>query len=214
MSEPSRASVVRWPVPVALAVPALVAATVVTFSSGHSAEFGLVVFGGFALLTAVAAAIGASLIPPGRSRSASIVKVAVAVVAAVISILLLVVLGPDPVVRAAALAFTMAGTFALFGAIDLTTGIRVRRGDRFGRDWITLGVIELVAALAMLVVPPSFFQAFSFTERSGEVVSGAVTSSTMIVGLFGAAGAIIGVFLVIAGIGLVPQRGRREEAAA
>jgi uncharacterized membrane protein HdeD (DUF308 family) len=205
---------------VALAVPAIAAATVTTFSSGHSAEFGLIVLGGFALLTAAAAAIGASLVPRGRERSASLLKVVVGVLAAVAVVLLLLLVGPEPVARATALSLTLAVTFILFGVIDLTTGLRVRRTDRFGRDWLTLGVIELVAALAMMIVPPTFFQAFSFTEKSGEIVSGAVTSSTMIVGLFGATGAIIGVFLVIAGIGLVPQRGPRgqrehhEEAAA
>ena len=88
-----------------------------------------------------------------------------------------------------------------------------RRADRYARDWIATGVIQGAAALVVLIVPPAFYQAFSSTEKSGEIISGAVTSSTMIVGIFGAATAILGVFLAIAGVGLIPERTRREQAS-
>ncbi len=117
-------------------------------------------------------------------------------------------LGGDAIAEAAALAFTLAGTLAVVGTVDLVLGVRQRRADRFGRDWIATGVIELLGAVAIIAVPPAFYQAFSFKEKTGELVSGALTSSTMIVGIFGAIAAIIGVFLAIAGVGLVPQRRR------
>ena len=214
MPAPTRATSVRWPVPIALAVPALGAAITVTFSSGHSAEFGLLVFGVFALLTAAAAFFGVAALPPGIGRAGSGVKGAVAAVGGVLGLVFALVQGGDAVQLAAQLAFCAAGTFALLAVIDLVTGIRSRRADRFARDWITIGVIEALAAVVLLVVPPTFYQSFSFTEKTGEVISGAVTSSTMIVGLFGAATAILGVFLAIAGVGLIPQRERRERATA
>ena len=194
--------------PIALAVPALVAAIAVTFSAGHTVTFGFFVFAGFALLTAVAAVIGAALLPSGAQRTAAVLKCVVTVIGGVAALTIPAVLGAEPVAGAAALAFTVAGTLALIGAIDLVVGIRQRRADRFGRDWLATGVIELLGALAVLAVPPTFYQAFSFTEKTGELVSGSLTSSTMIVGIFGAFAAILGVFLAIAGVGLVPQRRR------
>ncbi|OJX64113.1 MAG: hypothetical protein BGO95_02415 [Micrococcales bacterium 73-13] len=207
MPEPSRATVVRWPVPIALAVPALAAAIAVTFSGGHSAEFGLVVFAAFGVLTAVASAIGAGLLPAGTARTGAVLKAVAALAGGVVAAILPLVLGPEPALRAAALVAVIAGTLALLAVVDLVVGIRSRRADRYGRDWIATGVIEAAGALAVVAVPPTFFQAFSFTDH-GEVVSGALTSSTMIVGLFGAVAAILGVLLAIAGVGLVPQRRR------
>lgn len=229
MPEPSRATSVRWPVPIALAVPALAAAILITFTPGHTVWFGYAVFAGFALLTAVGAAIGGALLPPGPTRTGAFGKTIVAAVGAIVALVLgllsaftpVAAVGAGDVVEGApwaqaalGLSLTIAITLAALAVIDLVVGIRLRRSDRFARDWITVGVIEAAAALAVVVVPPTFFQAFSFTERSGEVVSGAVTASTMMIGLFGAAAAVLGVLLVIAGIGLVPQRDRQERAAA
>lgn len=225
MPEPTRATSVRWPVPIALAVPAIAASVFIAFTPGHNVWFGYAVFAGFALLTAAACAIGIGLLPPGAARLASGVKTLVAAVGAIVALLLLAFTSVSPAVldpaaesplavAARGLSIVMAATFALLAVVDLVTGIRARATDRFARDWISVGVIEALGAVAVLVVPPTFHQAFSFTERTGEVISGAVTASTMIVGLFGAVAAILGVLLVIAGIGLVPQRARRERATA
>lgn len=229
MPEPSRATSVRWPVPIALAVPALAVAILITFTPGHTVWFGYAVFAGFALLTAVGAAIGGALLPPGPTRAGAFGKTVVAAIGSIVALVLGLLSAFTPVAATGAgdvangapwaqaalgLSLTMALTLAALAAIDLVVGIRLRRSDRFARDWIAVGVVEAAAALAVVVVPPSFFQAFSFTERSGEVISGAVTASTMMVGLFGAAAAVLGVLLVIAGIGLVPQRDRQERAAA
>ncbi|MBO9577238.1 MAG: hypothetical protein J7480_00530 [Microbacteriaceae bacterium] len=223
MPEPTLATVVRWPVPLALAVPALAAAVAVTFTSGHSAAFGFVVFAAYALLTAVAAGVGAGILPSGLARTASILKAVVAGLGAIaagvamaFSVPSAATAQPDgPGSSSAAqvlvLALTIAATLALTAVVDLVVGIRRRAADRFARDWIATGVIGALGALAVVAVPPTFYQAFSFEEKTGEVISGAVTSSTMIVGLFGATAAILGVLLVISGIGLVPQRERSTE---
>ena len=58
-----------------------------------------------------------------------------------------------------------------------------------------LGAITVALAIAVLVVPPDFVQPFAFDE-----VTGQVTASVVIVGLLGAYWAILGVFLVIAGV--------------
>jgi len=198
------ATAVRWPVPIALAVPAIAAAVVVTFSPGHSAGFGMLVFGGFAVLTAVAAALGAVLLPGGAARTGAIVKAVLAAVGGTLALLLPVDGGAG---GAAVLGWTMAGVLAALAVVDIVVGARMRRVDRFGRDWVTTGVVEALGAVVVVAVPPSFFQAFSFSDQ-GQTISGEVTSTTMMVGLFGAAAAILGVFLAIAGIGLVPSRAR------
>jgi len=200
---------VRWPVPIVLAVPALAAAVVITFSSGHSGGFGLLVFGGFALLTGVAAGFGALLLPAGPARIISGAKAVAAAAGGVVAIALLrpVVDGADPEGAAIVFEAVAVGTLVLLAAADLVLGLRLRRRDRYGRDWIATGVIEALGALLVVVVPPTFSQAFSFTD-AGEVVSGAVTASTTMVGLFGAIAAVLGVFLAIAGAGLVPSRAR------
>ena len=221
----SRATDVRWPVPIALAIPALAATLVITFTPGHTVWFGFLVFAAFALLTAGASSVGIGLLPSGPARAGAIAKTVVAGVAAVGALAFFAFTAFTPVTApigevvsvwaeySLGLSLTIAVSFAAFAAIDLVVGIRQRGADRFARDWITVGVVEAVAAVAIVAVPPSFYQAFSFTDK-GEFVSGAVTSSTMIVGLFGAAAAIVGVLYAIAGVGLMPERARRERAAA
>lgn len=209
----------RWPVPIALAIPALAVTLVITFTPGHTVWFGCLVFAVFAVLTAGASSIGIGMLPSGLARTGAIAKTVVASCAGVVAFVMLGFSSVPPVLvglsdqmdalagQALGLSLTIALSFAAFAAIDLIVGIRQRRTDRFARDWITVGVIEGAAAIMIVAVPPSFYQGFSFTD-GGELISGAVTSSTMIVGLFGAAAAIIGVLLAIAGIGLVPKRER------
>ncbi|HWL01440.1 MAG TPA: hypothetical protein VNQ52_03600 [Microbacteriaceae bacterium] len=226
MSQQSRATVVRWPVPIALAIPALAATIVITFTPGHTVWFGFAVFAGFALLTAGASGVGIALLPSGAARAGAIAKTVVAALAGVVALVLLGFSIVTPAIgsvgdtvdvwaaRALALSLTIAGTLAAFAAIDLIVGIRQRGADRFARDWITNGIVAGLAAIAIVAVPPTFYQGFSFTEKTGELISGAVTSSTMVIGLFGAAAAILGILLAIAGVGLMPERARRERAAA
>ncbi len=214
VSEPTaRATAVRWPVPIALAIPALAAAAAVTFSSGHSAEFGLVVFGGFGVLTAAAAAFGASLLPSGVGRTGSAVKAALALAGGVAAFIVGLVAVPNVSTETAAVLLEIVLAVALAGlaATDIVVGARRRHADRFGRDWITMGILEALGAVLIVVVSPSFAVAFEVKDATGAVVpdtAGVVTASVMMVGLFGAIAAMLGVFLAISGIGLVPTRQR------
>lgn len=224
MAQQSLATVVRWPVPIALAIPALAATLVITFTPGHTVWFGYLAFAAFALLTAGASGVGIAALPSGTARGGSIAKTVLAALAALVAVVLFAFSLVTPVDSASGdgvwagyalgLSLTIAIAFAAFAVVDLVVGVRQRRADRFARDWITVGVVEAVAAVAILAVPPTFHQAFSFTEKTGELISGAVTSSTMVVGLLGGATAILGVLYAIAGVGLVPERSRRERAAA
>lgn len=226
MSQTSRATEVRWPVAIALAVPALVVTIIITFTPGHTVWFGFIVFGAWALLTAAGSGVGIGLLPRGAARGGAVAKVVVGGVAGLAALGVAAILGwfmPATAPGgdsaslwapyALALSLTIAGTFVAFGVTDLVVGSRSRRRDRFARDWLAAGVVQAVAAIAIVAVPPTFYQGFSFTDK-GEFISGAVTSSTMIVGLFGAAIAIVGVLYAIAGVGLIPERVRHERAAA
>ena len=70
-----------WPVQLARAVPALVVGLLITFSVDHSATFGLIVFGIFALTTGIILGWGASRIEDRVLRLVSVVHAVVAVLA-------------------------------------------------------------------------------------------------------------------------------------
>lgn len=195
----------RWTLPLALAVPTLVAAVWVTFTSGHGAGFGLASFGTWALVVAATTLLAVVGMPGGGMRRWTLGRAGItAAVGAVALIGLSGALGEETAV----LGVTIAVGLGAVGLGDLLVGIRTRRRDGFGTDWLTLGIIGVVTAAAVAVVPPSLNQTFSFSERGGEIVSGAVTATTTIVGLFGAYAAISGVFLAIAAVGLLPSRQR------
>lgn len=205
----------RWPVPLALAIPALFVAGWVAFTPGHTARFGFLVVGVLATGLAVASIIEAGLLPRrlgwvGPVRGAALLAVAAVAFVHLATTGLVPATGPSD--DAARLTILAAVTLGAYGAFDLGLGIAERRRDRFSRDWILTGSLALLGAVLVAVVPPTLDQQFSFEERSGEIISGAVTASTMVVGIFGAAAAVLGVFLAIAGIGLIPQRRHRVVA--
>lgn len=181
-----------WPVPLLRAVPAVVLALVVTFSADHSPRFGLTVAGATVLAGGVllAAATAWRLDDPS-SRTLGIVQGIVGVVAGAAALLLLD--GGLPAFVAVVSSWALVS-----GALELVTGLRRRRRSPLSRDWTTVGALTLVLALVVLVVPPDYS-----TQLGGiEQVSGELTASIVLVGVLGAYGALVGVFLVIAGLSL------------
>jgi uncharacterized membrane protein HdeD (DUF308 family) len=164
-----------WTVPVVRAVLALIPAIVITFTPDHSAEFGLITFGAFALLGGlfIAAFSWRTLADP------------------VFRTLFLLQGVVGAVVGAVALGFHGGGLgFFLYlvsvwgavtGFLELYSGIRLRTRNPAARDWLVVGSATAVLALAFLLLPPH-----------------AVVS----VGLLGAYLVMLGVFLVIAGLSL------------
>jgi len=182
-----------WPVPLLRAVPALAMGVIITFSPDHSPRIGLLFFGAAALLSGLVLAVGAitRLASDPSSRTLHVVQGAVGIVAG-----------------AFALVFSSGGLTALVatvlswafvtGALELVTGLRRRGRSPLARDWTTVGALTLVLALAFVLVPPDYARELGGIER----IEGVLTSSTVLVGLLGAYGALIGVFLVIAGLSL------------
>jgi len=127
-----------WPVPVLRAVPAAVIAMVITFSPNHSAGFGLVLFGVFALVDGAVLAWGSAARLPGddRSRRSGLVQAALSIVAG-IAALACTGLGLPAFI-------TLVVAFALLtGALELSQGVRARRRSPFARDWTTIGGLTL-----------------------------------------------------------------------
>ena len=191
-----------WPVPVLRAVPSLAAAAAITFNPDHSPQVGLLTFGAAAVAGGVVLAVGSAL--RLHDRSSRTIAVLQGVVGAVIGALCLVFShGQLPVLVAFVTAWAV-----LTGGLELLTGLRRRRRSPLARDWTTVGVLTLVLALVFLVVPPDYSQQLGGIEQ----IEGELTSSTVLVGILGAYGALVGVFLVIAGLSLKWQTGHPAPA--
>jgi uncharacterized membrane protein HdeD (DUF308 family) len=165
-----------WTGPVVRAVLALIPAVVITFTPDHSAEFGLITFGAFAVLSGSAVAIlGWRTLADGVFRTLFLIQGLVGVVLGVVA------LG----FHGGGLGFFLylvSVWAAVTGFLELYSGIRLRSRDAApARDWLVVGGATALLALAFLLLPPH-----------------AVVS----VGLFGAYLVMLGVFLVIAGLSL------------
>jgi len=86
----------------------------------------------------------------------------------------------------------------LTGFLELYSGLRSRRRNDSARDWIFAGALTVLFAIVALVVPADYTQ--PFTGPDG--IERALTASVVLVGVLGAYAAILGVYLVIAGLSL------------
>ena len=186
-----------WAVPVLRAVPLLGLAAAITFNPDHSPQVGLLTFGAAAVVGGAVLAVGSAL--RLADRSSRTIAVLQGVVGAVIGALCLVFShGQLPVLVAFVTAWAV-----ITGVLELLTGLRRRRRSPLARDWTSVGVLTLVLAVVYLVVPPDYSQQLGGIEQ----IEGELTSSTVLVGILGAYGALVGVFLVIAGLSLKWQTG-------
>ncbi len=178
-----------WSLTLLRAVPAAAVALVITFSADHSAYLGLIALGGFAVFTGVIVVAGA--VRGAYPRAPFGVQGA-----------LLIVGGT------AALVFNDAGLpflpllasilLGVTGVIELVTGIRARGVLAGARDFIFVGGLSILAAVAVLLVPVDLVEVITIPGK--EVPP--LTASIVIVGLLGAYAAIVAVYLVIAGLSL------------
>jgi len=156
------------------AVPAAVAALVITFSRNHSAVVGISVFGGFALVSSVVIIVMIARVPiTGPERIFFGIH---AVVTAVSGIIALLTLGGG----LAALVLLLSIWASLTAALELYAGYR-QNNRTLAREWLTLGAFTAILAISVSLFP---------------------VNDVYAVGLFGAYGAILAVYLVIAGLSL------------
>jgi uncharacterized membrane protein HdeD (DUF308 family) len=181
-----------WPWVLLRALPVIVVAVVITFSQDHSARLGFVMFGVLALTGGVAVVAGAlRALQPGVARWCFVVQGVVGVVLGAIALFS----------GSAGLPFLvfLVGAFAvLTGFLELYSGLRARGRSDSARDWLFAGALTVVLGIVALVVPPDYNQLFTGPDG----VERALTASIILVGVLGAYAAILGVYLVIAGLSL------------
>ncbi|WP_244893246.1 HdeD family acid-resistance protein [Agreia bicolorata] len=163
-----------WGVPIARAIPAIVVALVVTFTPNHSSVIGLLVFGAFALASGVLTGIlTLRAVPVGTSRTLLLTQAVTSVVAGVLALAL-------QGFGLGFLLYLVSVWAAITAVLELVTGLR-SRGDAPAKDWIAMGGLTGILALVFLLLP---------------------LTDLVAVGLFGAYGAVLGIYLVIAGLSL------------
>ena len=181
-----------WPIQLFRAVPALVVGLVITFSVDHTALFGLITFGAFAIATGLLIGWSAFRLEARTLRATSLVLAADAVLCGI-----------------AAFAFSTTGPGTLFllvivfgattGFLELYLGLRGRGSHEAARDWLTVGVLTALLAIAVLLVPADYALPWS-ADDTGVAVSGILTSQIIVVGILGAYAILVGVYLSIGGL--------------
>jgi uncharacterized membrane protein HdeD (DUF308 family) len=176
-----------WSLPIARAVPAAAVALVITFSADHSARLGLLALGSFALVTGVVLVVGA--LRGAYPRTPFAVQGGLLVVGGALALALSQSGVPALIVLTAVL-------FGATGVIEVIAGVRAR--DAAARDYIFVGGLSVVLAVAVLLVPTDLVDVISIPD----IEVPPLTASIVVVGLLGAYAAIAAVYLVIAGLSL------------
>lgn len=180
----------------ARAVAAAIAAALITFSTVHSAALGVSVFSGFAIVTGLLMLMAAwSVYPKGRRGTAAGLGV-VSLIAGMI--------GGFPPIRTVTMFFALLiGWAVLTGIVELVDGVRNRRDPDAGpqqrseaRDAIVVGILTLVLAVALLLVPGQYALQYYIAEAHRSFT---LTGITIGVGIFGGYAAVLAVYLAIAG---------------
>lgn len=181
-----------WPVPILRAVPFLVLGMIITFVNDHSPIVGLTVFGAASIAGAAALGLGSwRWLDDASSRTLAFVQAGVSLVFGIAA-----VVGRDTGLPL--LVALVTGWAILCGVLEVVAGLRRRGRSSLARDWMILGALTLVLAIAYFLVPTDYSKELGGIEK----IRGTLTSSTILVGLLGAYGALVGVFLVIQGLSL------------
>lgn len=195
------------------AILAAIAAVMITFSPDHAASYGLAVFSGFAITTALVFGFGAWMAYPAGRRWPIVLLAIVTVLAGMVSGI--------PVWRTTPVFFAIIMSWAaITGIIELVTGWADRRAMvRDGildpqraseaRDAIVVGVMGVALALGVGLVAPDFRLDY-FIDDAGQWF--ALTGISIGVGVFGAYAAVVAVFLGIAAFS--PRRTAPADAGA
>lgn len=190
-----------WVVPVLRAVPALVLGLVITFSPDHSAAFGLVAFGLYALVAGAVLLVSAlrGLFEAG-ARLLFVLQAIVTLLAGIAAMVL-------PGGGTPYLVWVLSAWAVLAGALELVNGLRHRRTSPAARDWILTGALTLLLGVAVLLVPPGLAISYAGPDE----VTRVLTDAIVVVGMLGAWAVIVGVQLAIAAVSSIPSRERRVE---
>ena len=190
-----------WVVPALRAVVAIAVGFTITFTAAHSATFGLVAFGLFGVVAGAVLLAGSLGSRSDRaSRGLFLTQGAVTVLAGIAALVL-------PAGGVHYFVFVVSAWAIVSGALELVSGIRARHRLPIARDWMILGGLTLVLAIAFLIVPPDYSQTLGGIEQ----IKGQLTASVVLVGMFGAWAIVVGVLL---GIAAVSARSSRASATS
>jgi uncharacterized membrane protein HdeD (DUF308 family) len=174
---------------------AAIAGLMITFSTDHSAQVGLAVFGGFGIASALVLIVGACFSAPPGGRWPFALLGANYLIAGMVASL--------STLRSTMTFFALITTWAIVtGLVELIAGLVARkRGQDGSRDFITLAVFALLLGVALLLIPATF--SLDYTVDSDSFT---LTGIILGVGAFGAWAWINAVYLAIAGFtpGRVP----------
>lgn len=183
---------------IARAVLAALAAAMITFSSDHSASYGLSVFSGFAITTGLVLLISAWLVFPSGRRAPAIGLAVLDLIAGMVA--------GVPLIRTPELFFVVVIAWGVVtGFAEASIGWFARRTARESgtaqerseaRDAITVGALGLVLGVALAFVPAQYALRYHIDEAHQTFV---LTGITIGVGILGAYAAIVAVYLGIAG---------------
>jgi len=195
--------VTSWYAILARAIPAIVLAIVVTLSADHSVSFGMLTLGLFG------AATGAIILVFVLRSPVRGIERGIGITSGLIAALVGVAALASPGSSLSLFILLITSFAAITGFLELYLGLRLRKTSTAGRDHVFAGALTILLALVVLLIPADFVQ--PFTGPDG--VARELTASIIIVGVLGAYWAILGVYLVIAGLSLkwVPKK---VEAAA
>jgi len=181
-----------WPVPVLRGVVALAIAITITFSAEHSPLLGYLTFGILAVATALILGLfGSARLDRGTERSFFYGQAAVSLVAGIVALL-------STGAGVPFLLFLVSAWAAITGFLELYIGIRGRRRFAIAKDWLFTGALTALLAVVVLLIPADFAQEFIGPDDVARVL----TASVIADGIIGAYAALLGVYLVIAGLSL------------
>jgi uncharacterized membrane protein HdeD (DUF308 family) len=163
----------------ARAAAAAVLALVIAFTPDHSPTFGLLVFGVFQLVQG--AIVGIGVRAGARSRSGRVILL----VRAALGVLLGTAALALPYGGLGTLVLLVTATSLVLGALEVLSGVRREDAGPWSRDAIAVGGLTAVVGLLLSVLPPD---------------------AVFLVGLLGAWGAVVAVYLGIAAVSLLGER--------
>jgi hypothetical protein len=183
-----------WYAPLVRAVPAAALTCVITFAGGfYTPEYGLASFGGYAIVIGLLGAVlSLTRLSRGVLRTVFLIQAIVSVGAGIAA--LIGVNGGLPV-----LLVVVALWGIIAGFLELYAGIRSRGKRAVARDWIFIGALTVLFAVVCLVIPPDYVQHYSAPGDGGARI---LNASVMVVGAMGIYGAVVAVYLAIAGFSL------------
>lgn len=173
-----------WLIAFIRAIVAIAVGIVITFNEEHSAAFGLVVFGAFAIAAGLLSGASA-LAVSGAARVIFVVDGVVGLAAGVVA---LTALGTGLGI----LLYVVSVWAAITGATELYLGLRDRTRVASARDWTLVGALTCALAVVFAFIP---------------------ADQRLVVGLIGAYAIVIGVYLAVAALSLRWSEKHPEAAA-